>query len=62
VILSQDEVYVRDRIPVEDLIAVAVHPADADAIKDKFLPDFQRLGIRLYLCDGTRVWPEGKRG
>ena len=56
-ILCQDEVYVRDRVAVERLIGVAVHPADADSIRDQHLPDFERLGIPLYRCDGTAVWP-----
>lgn len=56
-ILSGDEVYVRDRIAVERLIGVAVHPADADSIRDEYLSDFDRLGIPLYLVDGTAVWP-----
>ena len=58
VILCQDEVYVRDRIAVEHLIGVAVHPADADSVKDAYLSDFQRLGIPLYLDDGTPIWPQ----
>ncbi len=58
-ILCQDEVYVRDRIGVEDLIGVAVHPADVDSVMEKFLADFERLGIPLYLYNGTAVWPQG---
>jgi len=59
VILCQDEVYVRDRIAVESLIGIAVHPADAGAVMDAFSSEFQRLGIPLYLYDGTPVWPHG---
>lgn len=58
-ILCQDEVYVRDRVGVENLIAVAVHPADADSVMNEFLADFERLGIPLYLYNGTAVWPQG---
>ena len=57
VVLCQDEVYVRDGIAVERLIGIAVHPADADAVRDQFRSDLQRLGIPLYLYDGTAVWP-----
>ena len=57
VMLSQDEVYVRERVPVEKLIGVAVHPWDADAVLAEFQPDFERLGIPLYRCDGKVVWP-----
>ena len=58
VILSQDEVYVRDRVAVECLIGIAVHPADADSVREEYLSDFERLGIPLYLHDGTAVWPQ----
>ena len=57
VVMSQDEVYVRDRIAVECLIGIAVHPADADSVRDEYLSDLERLGIPLYLDDGTVVWP-----
>lgn len=57
VTLCQDEVYVRDRVGVENLIGIAVHPADADSVMNKFLADFERLGIPLYLYNGTVVWP-----
>jgi hypothetical protein len=58
VVLCRDEVYVRDRIAAQNLIGVAVHPLDADAVRTEFLPDFKRLGIPLYLYDGTAVWPQ----
>ena len=57
VVLCRDEVYVRERVPVEQLIGVVVHPADADAVLAEFLPDLERLEIPLYLYDGTVVWP-----
>ncbi|MBI3464564.1 MAG: hypothetical protein HY000_16150 [Planctomycetes bacterium] len=57
VVMSQDEVYVRDRIPAERLIGLAVHPADADSVRDEYLSDLERLGIPLYLYDGATVWP-----
>lgn len=56
-ILCQDEVYVRERIGVEKLVGIAVHPADADSVLDEFLPEFERLGLPLYLWDGTVIWP-----
>lgn len=55
VLLCQDEVYVRDRVPVEKLISVVIHPKDADSV----LPDCSedlRLGIPLYDCDGEVIW------
>ena len=57
-VLCMDEVYVRDTVPVEDLIGVAVHPLDAESVLDEFRPDLDRLGIPLYLYDGTVVWPQ----
>lgn len=59
VVMCQDEVYVRDRIAVENLIGIAVHLVDADSVMDEFLSDFKRSGIPLYLYDGTAVWPQG---
>ena len=32
IILCQDEVYVRDRVPAEKLIGVVIHPEDADSV------------------------------
>lgn len=55
-ILSQDEVYVMDRIGVEHLVGVAVHEADADSVLKEFQPDFQRLGLPLYLWHGEPLW------
>ncbi|HXW28093.1 MAG TPA: hypothetical protein VEK55_01925, partial [Xanthobacteraceae bacterium] len=55
-LLSQDEVYVRERIPVEKLTAVAIHEADADDILDKLLGEFQRLGLPLCGYDGQVFW------
>jgi len=57
VILCQDEVYVREQVAVEHLTGIAVHPADAPSVLAEFLEDFQRVGIPLYLHDGTGVWP-----
>ena len=54
--LCQDEVYVRDRVPVEKIISLVAHPADADSLLAELLPDFQRLGIPLYWDDGTVAW------
>ena len=44
--------YVRDRVPPESLIAVAVHRMDADLVLSDFLADFQRLDIPLYDYEG----------
>ncbi|MFM9965816.1 MAG: hypothetical protein ACKV2Q_31935 [Planctomycetaceae bacterium] len=55
-LLCQDEVYVRDRIPVEKIIAVVAHRADADSILAEFRAEFQRLGIPLYRDDCTIAW------
>ncbi len=57
VVLCQDEVYVRGRVAREHFIGVAVHPVDADTVMEELLLDFKRLGIPLYLYDGTAVWP-----
>lgn len=57
VVLCRDEVYVREGVTVDKLIGVVVHPEDADSVMDEFLPDFQRLGLPLYLYDGTVLWP-----
>lgn len=57
VMLCQDEVYVRGRVAAADLIGVAVHPADADAVMRDFLAEFRRLGIPLYDTLGNALWP-----
>jgi hypothetical protein len=57
VVLCQDEVYVRDGIPLERLLAVAVHPADGAVIKKELIADFQRAEIPLYDYDGNVLWP-----
>ena len=56
VVLCQDEVYVRDRVPVERLVGVIVHPADADSVMN-CMADLQRLGIPVYDADGKVLWP-----
>jgi hypothetical protein len=56
VILSQDEVYVRDRIAPEALTAVIVHHDDADAVVRDLIADFRRLGIPLYDDEGDVLW------
>jgi hypothetical protein len=58
VLLCQDEVYVRERVPVEKLIALVVNSADADAVLAEFPPDLERLELPLYSTDGTVVWPQ----
>jgi hypothetical protein len=55
-LLCQDEVYVKDRVPVGSLIAVIVHPVDADAVMTECLADLRRLDIPLYDSDGQVHW------
>jgi len=57
-LLCQDEVYVRDRVALEKLTGIAVHPEDAEGVMEQFLADFRRLGIPLYGWDGTVLWPK----
>jgi hypothetical protein len=57
VVLCQDEVYVRDRVSLECLVGVAVHPADAASVMSELLDEFRRLAIPLYDYDGTVLWP-----
>jgi hypothetical protein len=56
VVLCQDEVYVPDRVPREQLTGVAVHPADADLVMTDFLTDFEELRIPLYDYAGNVRW------
>jgi hypothetical protein len=53
VMLCQDEVYVRGRVPPESLTGVVVHPGDADAVMSDLIADFRRLGIPLYDVAGN---------
>lgn len=57
VLLCQDEVYVRDQVPLERLLGVVVHPADADSVRSELLDEFQRAEIPLYDYDGKVLWP-----
>ena len=56
VVLSQDEVYVQDRIAPEHITRVAVHRADAESVLRDLMGDFRRLGIPLYDYDGNVLW------
>jgi hypothetical protein len=56
VVLSQDEVYVRERVAPESMIHVAVHRVEADGILKEFEVDFERLGIPLYDIEGNVLW------
>ncbi len=56
VMLCQDEVYVRDRVAIEKLTAVAIHPDDAEEIMGKLLPEFERLRLPLCSYDGHTFW------
>lgn len=55
--LSQDEVYVRDRIPPEQLSGLVVDHADVEEVMKKFLPRLHALGMPVYLMNGTVLWP-----
>ena len=57
-IMSMDEVYVRDRIAPRHLCGLIAHPADVDGVMKDFLPDLRALGVPVYLLDGTVVWPK----
>ena len=54
----QDEVYVRERVPVRKLITPVVHSADANAVLAEFLPYLELLGLPLYSTDGIVIWPQ----
>ncbi|NOT64294.1 MAG: hypothetical protein HOP19_29100 [Acidobacteria bacterium] len=55
--LSQDEVYVQDRVPPDRLIALVVNEADAQAVLTEFQAELERLALPLYLYNGTVLWP-----
>ncbi len=59
VVLCRDEVYVRECVTVEKLIGVALHPADAGAVKGELLGEFRRCEIPLYDYEGNVLWPSG---
>jgi hypothetical protein len=56
VVLSQSEVYVRDRVPPERFIGVYVDKSEAAAILREFKGDFERLQIPLCTYEGEVVW------
>ncbi len=57
-VLCQDEVYVRDRVSISQIIGIAVHPADARSVMDEHLPQLKHQGIPLYSLDsGVPLWP-----
>lgn len=57
IVMSMDEVYVRDRITADQLIGLVVHAGDAEAVIREFLPHLRRLGIPVYSYNGSVVWP-----
>ena len=59
VLLCADEVYVPDRIALEKLTGVAVHPADAGSVMSELIAEFRRLEIPLYDYEGNVLWPPG---
>lgn len=52
-VLCQDEVYVRERVPLQHLIGVVVHEADVETIVRDLSSHFLRSGIPLYDLDGA---------
>jgi hypothetical protein len=60
-ILCQDEVYVKERIPLEHITHIAVHDGDAELVLGELLADFQRLGIPLYDYRGNVLWQPAAR-
>jgi hypothetical protein len=62
VVLCMDEVYVRDGVPAEKLIGIAVHPDDAEGILRELAGEFQSAAMPLYTYDGNILWPPGERG
>jgi len=55
-VLCEDEVYVKDRVPVESLIGVIVHPVDADSVMNDCLAHVRRVAIPLYDSEGRVLW------
>ncbi len=58
VVLCRDEVYVRERVAVDKLTALVLHPQDAAAVLAEFQAEFERLQLPVYLYDGTLLWPK----
>jgi hypothetical protein len=56
-VLCQDEVYVRDRVPAENLIAVIVHPLDVDSVMTDCLAELQDRAIPVYDSNGNALRP-----
>ena len=61
-VLCLDEVYVRDGVPLEKLLGIAVHPNDAETILGELTDEFRRAAIPLYDYDGNVLWPPGEQG
>jgi hypothetical protein len=55
-VLCQDEVYVRNRVPAENLIAVVVHPLDGHSVMTDCLAELQHRAIPLYDSNGDVLW------
>ncbi len=58
-LLCQDEVYVPDRVALENLIGIAVHPSDADSVMSELLAELRCGEVPLYDYDGNVLWPPG---
>lgn len=56
IVLCQDEVYVRDRIPPEQFKGIAVHRSDAESVWRELGSELQRLAIPLCDYEGNVVW------
>ncbi len=56
VILSQDEVYVRERVALENFTGIVVHPADAERVVSEFAEEFARLRIPVRDFDNNDLW------
>jgi hypothetical protein len=51
-----------DRVPVESLIGVIVHPVDADSVMDACSAGLRRLAIALYDSEGRMLWQPTSTG
>jgi hypothetical protein len=59
--LCLDEVYVHERVPLERVTGIAVHPDDADGVLKEFAAEFRRLELPLYTYDAKVLWPSEPR-
>lgn len=57
-VMCVDEVYVRDKIPPEQIVGIAVHMSDAQGILSEFHSALRSKAIPLYLNSGELLWPK----